>query len=343
MIIGATRIRAGAGHQRLSAHVWRGAGNDSVTTMRGTEADLEDMNLTATSAGRRYAIRHYHLSPGEPMSDAEALELMERIAAEFGFRAEAAVVVRHGKARRTRHDPILGSQGFDTHWHVLAPEVDPVTMRVLDSSWMYPRQELLAREAELRLLHQVVKGRWNTSVGVELEARGEHEAASRLRAAGVEEGWPAYAAYSSRQRRLLERRHRSHKGDPLDLPSLVQALGRCWATHAIDRPALDAALRRQGLRLRHAEEPVGDRADGAELAPAPPTTSVGWVVDAWDGRRKQAYVLGAAHQLLREPRNRVVDTLRVGGKRQGPADAYQTKVPEPVTTGLLNAAEVRPD
>ena len=211
---------------------WRGTENTAIATLQGSEADLEDMDAAAKSSGHRYAVRHYHLSPGEPMNDAEALELVERLAAEFGFRFEAVVVVRHGKPRRTSYDAMMGGQGVDTHWHVLAPEVDQITGRVLDSRWMYLRHEFLARETELLLLHQIVKGRWNTCVGAELEARGEHQAASRLRAAGIEEGSPAYAAYTARQRRLLERRHSSHGGEPLDLPTLVRSLQQCWASYA---------------------------------------------------------------------------------------------------------------
>jgi len=310
MIIAGVRITTALGHQRLADHVWRGAGDLDVVTLRGAEADLEDMVALARHAGHRYAIRHYHVSPGEPTTATEAMDLVTRLAAEFAFDPQMAVIVRHQKNRRVKYDLITGTQGHEVHWHVIVPEVDAVTGRVLDSRNMYPRHERLAREAELRLLHKVIKGRFNSSVIAELEARGDHQAAGRLREAGIEEGPPAYAAYTSRQRRALERRHSDHRGEPLDLPTLVHRLHTIWAAHAPDPPELAAALRREGLRLRHPADPMPKSTEGRIVAPAAATRCSTWVVDAWDGRRQEAYVLGVAHKLLRESRARVEETLR---------------------------------
>ncbi|WP_372623177.1 hypothetical protein [Falsiroseomonas sp.] len=262
-------------------------------------------------AGRHpYAIRRFHISPGEPTTDTEARAVVTALAAEFGFDPEGAVLVRHRKRRRVKYDPILGTQGFEVHWHLIVPEVDPVTGRVLDSRWMYLRHELVARGAELRLLHQVTKGRFNTVVLAAFEARDDARSARRLREAGIEEGPPAYAAYTARQRRRLERRQADPQGEALDLPMLVRRLAKAWAVHAPNPPALVAALRREGLRLRHPADPPPAERDGRPIAPPPTTVAAGWVVDAWDGRAKQAYVLGAAHMLLREPRARVAEALR---------------------------------
>jgi hypothetical protein len=310
MIIAATRITTRSGHRALADHVLRGSGNSEVAMLKGCEQDLADMVATARHAGRRYAIRHYHLSPGEPMCDTEALELVGRIATEFSFDAQAVVMVRHGKARRVAHDAMLGTQGYGEHWHVLVPEVDPVTLRVLDSSWMYPRHERLARETEIRLLHRPVKGRFNTVVTIALEKREDHRTARLLREAGLEEGRPAYAAYTARQRRVLERSRGDPRGAPLDLPGLVRQLAMAWAAHGPNRAGLDKALRDVGMRLRHPDRPPEATAVGRPIAPPPPTRSDGWVIDGWDGRAQQAYVIGAAHTLLREPRVRVANTLR---------------------------------
>jgi len=309
MIIGATRVRSASGHEDLANHIWRGDETEVVITLQGAEADLQDMVEVARNGGHPNAIRHFHLSPGEPMTDAEAFDLVGRIGAEFGFAAEGAVVVRHVKPRRTAHDPMFGTQGNEWHWHMLVPEVDPVTLRVLDSRQMFARHERLARDTELRLLHRVIKGRHNFAVIAAFEVRGDHQAVRRLRAAGIDEGPPAFAAYTSRQRRLLERRHSDHTGEPLDLPKMVRQLQTSWAAHAPNLDALAAALRRQGLRLRHPADPVQE-GSGRVIAPAPITRGTGWVVDAWDSGRQEAFVLGAAHRLLREPRARVDETLR---------------------------------
>ncbi|WP_372623858.1 hypothetical protein [Falsiroseomonas sp.] len=273
-------------------------------------------------AGRHpYAIRHFHISPGEPTTDAEAGAVVSALAAEFGFDPEGAVLVRHQKPRRTHHDPYLGTQGYDRHWHLMVPEIDPVTGRVLDSRWMYPRHERLARGAELSLLHRVTKGRFNTVVVAAFEKGDDARSARRLREAGIEEGAPAYAAYSAQQRRRLERRHADPQGETLDLPMLVRRLAGIWAEHALNRNALDEALRREGLRLRHPALPPPAERDGRPIAPPPPTVAAGWVVDAWDGRAREPYVLGAAHMLLREPRARVAETLRASLLQQAPPPA----------------------
>lgn len=185
MIISATRIRTASGHRPLADHVWRAEGNEEVIIIRGSELDLPAMVTSARRAGMRYAIRHLHVSPGEPMTDDEALEIVCDLAEEFGFHPAAAIVVRHEKPRRVAHDLITGAQGVPVHWHVLVPEVDPVTLRALDSSWMHPRHERIARAAELRLQHRVIKGRFNTSVLRALKARGEAKAALQLEEAGV--------------------------------------------------------------------------------------------------------------------------------------------------------------
>jgi hypothetical protein len=310
MIIAGTRITTRSGHQLLADHLWRGDGNSDVRTLRGDEADLHDMVAFARHAGQRYALRHYHLSPGEPTTQAEGLDIIARIGAEFGFDPNTAVVVQHRKERRVEYDLMTGTQGYEFHWHAIVPEVDPISLKVLDSRKMFGRHERLAREAELRLLHRVIKGRHNCSVIAALEARGDHLAAGRLREAGIEEGPPAYAAYTSRQRRALERTHADHRGEPLDLPTLVRNLNLIWAKHAPDPPALAEALRGAGLRLRHPADPPAGSIEGRVIAPAPTTHGTTWVVDAWDSQRQEAYVLGAAYRLLREPRSRVEEVLR---------------------------------
>lgn len=310
MIIGATRIRSRSGHRALADHVWRGPGNAEVATLAGCEADLEDMVAAARAGGHPYAIRHVHISPGEPVTDAEAQEIVSALGAEFGFDCGAVVLVRHHKSRRARHDLMLGTRGHEQHWHLLVPEVDPITGKVLDSRWMRPRHERVARESELRLLHQPTKGRFNAAVLAALEASGDHASARRLREAGLAEGPPAFAAYTSDQRRRLERSHAGPRGEDLDLPGLVRRLAISWAAHAPNPPALAAALRHEGLRLRHPDAPAPMEVEGRPIAPAPPTTAAGWVVDGWDGRSRAAFVVGAAHRLLREPRARVAETLR---------------------------------
>jgi len=245
------------------------------------------------------------------MSESAAMELVKAIASEFGFDPATGVVVRHDKPRRDQYDLITGAQGAPVHWHLLVPEVDPVKRKVLDSRWMYPRHERLAREAEIRLQHKLIKGRFNTSVIQALHQRGDNREAQILVDAGLADGRPARAAYTSAQRRMLERSHGGPRGGDLALPMLVHDLQKAWAGHRDDRAGLDRELKKLGLRVRQgsAEQAVADGED-REVEPAPATWSTGWVVDGWDYERKRAYVIGALHTLVRETRHSIELALR---------------------------------
>ena len=172
MIIQATRVAAADGARALAAHVLRGRKNEHIELVRGCEDDLGDMVGDARAHGAKYAIRHYSISPEEPASREDALEIVADLAAEFGFDPGRAVVVEHRKPR-------AGGAGFELHWHAIAPEIDPVRRRVLDAHWMRPRHEKIARIAEIRLGHALVAGRWNPR-----PSRGPLERCRRARPRG---------------------------------------------------------------------------------------------------------------------------------------------------------------
>ncbi|WP_338666251.1 hypothetical protein VQH23_26500 (plasmid) [Pararoseomonas sp. SCSIO 73927] len=238
MIIKATRIKAASGAGAVAAHVLRGDANEEITVLQGSEADLHAAARDAIAAGRTYALRHYALSPGEAATRQDAEAILADLGAEFRFDPGAAMLVEHRKPR-------AGGRGHDTHWHALVPEVDPVSGRVLSSSWMRPRHERVARIAEARLGHALVPGRWNAAVARALQADGRHDLAARVSAAAAlprPEG-----SYTSQRQQAAARRG-------VSLPAARAAVAAAW--RASDSPAaLRAALAEQGIALREGDKP----------------------------------------------------------------------------------------
>jgi hypothetical protein len=104
----------------------------------GVVADLEDARADALRLGREYAVRHWILSPSVEISDEQRAGAVARLAAEFGFNPERAVVWEHTKSRAT-------PDGCNQHFHVMVPEVDPLSGGVMSSAFDFARHEKLAR------------------------------------------------------------------------------------------------------------------------------------------------------------------------------------------------------
>ncbi|MFL1461619.1 hypothetical protein ACI6QG_05415 [Roseococcus sp. DSY-14] len=311
MIIAATRIRSSSGARPVLDHVLRGDGNDAVTIIRGTEADVHEMAATARHAVATYAVRHFIIAPAKELNDADAADILQDLGNEFGFDPDAVLLVRHDKGRaatRSAHQTGAAlppaSERPDVHWHALVGEVDPVTLRVLGSRNWRARHEKVSRLAELRLGQPVVQGRWNRAVLDHLD-RGDavqRRLADRLVHAGLRERAKPRAAYSRDQRRRLERLQHDHLSQPLDLPLLVHQLGKVWDDHGLrNGQDLQDRLRHRGLRI--ATEEMTGPGDHA-----PPRSRV--VVEGWDKAARQLYVLGTLHCFLREALPKVQARLR---------------------------------
>ncbi|WP_366555201.1 hypothetical protein [Aquibaculum sediminis] len=258
MIIKSTRIRADSGHQAVAAHVLRGKDNEKVTRLRGADPLLADAVADARAWQRRYALRHFSVNPDAPLERREAVGVFQSLADEFGFDLQRCLIVEHQKPRAR-------NAGFGQHWHLLVPEVDPLTWRVLCSSHSYLRQEKIARRAELRFGHKLTRGRHNTAVVAALEAEGRTTAAQKLEQGGLTSGPLPQAAYTSDQ-------HQAAKRDGLSLPQARAAVKAAWEA-SDSAQALTAALAEQGLGIAPGDKPGT------------------WIVTHSDGR-----VLGALHR-----------------------------------------------
>jgi hypothetical protein len=152
MIIKSYRTPTKYGHNRFRNHVFRGVENEEINLVQGVEQDAEDIFDEADREGRRYAIRHLIISPGEETSADEMMRIVRDLAEEFGFNPDTAVIVEHVKPR-------FGGTGFERHWHILVPDWDrDGDGRVLDTSHNFAKQEKISRLAEHRLGHRFIEG-----------------------------------------------------------------------------------------------------------------------------------------------------------------------------------------
>jgi hypothetical protein len=294
MIIQSARLAVGLDLAALERHVFRGPANENIVVLHGDADDLAVMRRDAVEAGKRYAIRHFKISPGAAASRVQAADIVRDLAVEFGFKPGSCVVVEH-------HKPRAAAGGYERHWHVLAPEWDPLRRRVLDAHWMRPRQEKIARLAELRLGHAQVTGRWNAAVARALTAAGQDEAAKSV-ARLVEEPRPGSAYTASR--------HQAAARHGVKLPEAKAMVARAWA-QSTDGVALEIALAAQGMHLR-----AGEKAGV-------------WVVEVDLGDGTPPVMLGALHRLVRQPKRVVAARLLAAGITD---DARESFHAEPQTT-----------
>jgi hypothetical protein len=220
MIIGATRIRTGSkqGPWALIRHVFHGSDNEDITVIQGGKHDVVAAHADAQAAGRTYSNRHFSISPEEATTREEAREVFQSIADEFGFNLDDATLVEHHKARQD-------GRGYERHWHVMVPEQKP-DGSTLDSRFMMKRHEKLGRLAEIRLGHDVTKGKHDQAVLKAMEKDGLPEARAfaevlRWREFGPGAGRPR-ESYSADTHQIL-------KKNGVKTPAVKAAVSLAWA------------------------------------------------------------------------------------------------------------------
>ncbi|MDR6182968.1 hypothetical protein [Asaia bogorensis] len=167
MIVQETRIRTTSGHQAVSRHVLRGATNEAIRVLCGSDWCLADWMKEARREGIRYGLRHIAFNPAEVMSDAALASLAAKLCDELQAERERITLVVHQKD---------GS----THGHLLLPEWQDD--HVLSSRFSWQRLEKCARLEELRLGHQLVPGRHDRAIARALRQEGKTAEAERVEA-----------------------------------------------------------------------------------------------------------------------------------------------------------------
>jgi hypothetical protein len=254
VILKSVRIRArGRGEAEIMAHLLHGEENETVRILRGTPADVHDAFLDAQRHARVYAVRQFIVAPARAATAAQMLDVVAELGAEFGFDPAVTFAVEHRKARAV-------PDRFPVHLHVLVPEVDPESGRVLSSAHSYARQERVAREAEYKLGEPFVRGAHHRAVLAALRVGGKTAVADAL-----DRAFPEADAAPRPRSSYTDARHRRAARAGVDLPAAKQAVAAAWQTTAT-RPALEAALAVHGLLTRSGTKPgtwIVETRDGA--------------------------------------------------------------------------------
>jgi|GEM_PF-1359720 len=167
MIVQETRIRTSSGHQAVSRHVLRGARNEAIRVLCGSDWCLADWMKEARREGIRYGLRHIAFNPAEPMSDEALASFAARLCDEL-------------QADRERMTLVVHQKDGSTHGHLLLPEWQDD--HVLSSRFSWQRLEKCARLEEIRLGHQLVPGRHNRAIARALRQEGKTAEAERVEA-----------------------------------------------------------------------------------------------------------------------------------------------------------------
>ncbi|WP_146165090.1 relaxase/mobilization nuclease domain-containing protein [Mycoplana dimorpha] len=271
MIIKGMRFRSRSTITRLIRHLQCAGDNEAVCFLRGTAADIRDMHADAVAHKATYSVRHWVVAPHEAMDRQQMLEVLEMLAREFKFEPTRAVVVEHRKARST-------GDAADVHWHILVGEIDPITGRVLKSSFDRILHELVARWSEYRFGHKFVPGKHTASIIKGLHKRGYECIAIKLEqiAGLVTEISPE--AFTHAQ-------HQEKKRLGIDLPNARNLVAEAVAK-AMSRTELAADLAAFGLTIEAGSKPAT------------------WIVNNADG-----VLVGALHRLARRRKSEIISLM----------------------------------
>ncbi|WP_336764417.1 hypothetical protein, partial [Asaia sp. VD9] len=165
MIVQETRIRTSSGHQAVSRHVLRGARNEAIRVICGSDWCLADWMKEARREGIRYGLRHIAFNPAEPMSDEALASFAARLCDEL-------------QADRERMTLVVHQKDGSTHGHLLLPEWQD--NHVLSSRFSWQRLEKCARLEEIRLGHPLVPGRHDRAIARALRQEGKTPEAERV-------------------------------------------------------------------------------------------------------------------------------------------------------------------
>ncbi|WP_417672327.1 relaxase/mobilization nuclease domain-containing protein [Roseibium sp.] len=241
MIIEGFRVPVGRKIRELQDHLFRGEENDEIHVLQGSEAQLDVAIRDAKAFDRTYSHRHFVVAPFEAVTREQAATIFNRLADEFSFDLSQATIVEHQKKRAEQ-------VASDRHWHVMVPEVDPMTGDVMCSKHSYARHEKVARISEFELGHRLVIGAHHDAVVKALVREHRFDVASALiEAQGVKDGARPGGGYSHKAHQIAKR-------NGISLPLLSCSLKAWWEAEGTN-DALVALLENFGVALRPGEKP----------------------------------------------------------------------------------------
>ncbi|AQS83601.1 hypothetical protein A0U92_01130 [Acetobacter aceti] len=196
MIIQSARMMTSSGPGKTCAHVFRGAKNESIEVIQGSEFQVMQDYDEAGVRGDRYAVRHFKINPQHDLSREQFLETVSILAIEFGFDPDACTIVEHTKTK--------ASGKASKHIHLYVSERTP-DGKALDSRFMKVRQEKISRTCEALFGHDIVHGRHQQAVIHQLRDEGKHDIADAIEKATPDLSQSVESAFTLTQQRIAER------------------------------------------------------------------------------------------------------------------------------------------
>lgn len=234
MIVKESRIRTKSGAGALTRHVLRGAKNEAIRVLAGSDWLMRDQMREAHREGLKYGLRHIAFNPDEAMTDDQLSDFAHRLCDELKADPEHLTLVIHQK-------------DGTTHGHLILPEWQQNC--ILDSRFTWMRMEKIARLEEILLGHTLVAGRHDRAIAKALRKEGHHHAAEQVEALiPVSHDAKPRSAYTSQARRITERQE-------IDLPALKKLVCTLWS-RSDGLKAFRDALKEHNLTMR-----AGDRAE----------------------------------------------------------------------------------
>jgi hypothetical protein len=256
VIIKSTRVRTrGQALKRLLEHLENADDNDEVVALRGNCADLWDARADARAYGREFCVRQWIVSPSSDATFEKMLEAVDRLAVEFDFDPAKAVARGHRKAKADETETL-----FDRHIHILVPETNAVTGRVLSSSHDWLRGEKVGKILSFDWRESFVESTNPKAILVALKRDGRDDVAAAYRKAFPEGGARPVTSFDTAAQQRLKR-----KG--LDLPMLRVLIEGAWTT-AANRSQVETNLLAHGLLCKAGDKPGGyliETADGEQV------------------------------------------------------------------------------
>lgn len=218
MIIKGERIASSRAATPLLRHLLHGEENERVALIQGTDEDVRAAFADARYADKKFALRHFIISPLCETTRAEARMVFGLIARDFAFNPATAIIFEHDKPRAV-------ATAFGSHWHCLVPELD-ASGRVMGSQYNFLRHEKVAVLAAHKLgrAKEFVRSNHETAVLAALESDGCIDAAAALRAFIESDPGEAHReAFSSKV-------HQMGKRQGVDVPAARAAVRAAWET-----------------------------------------------------------------------------------------------------------------
>ena len=212
------KSRARTNHQELAKHLSSRAENEQINctdsryiwiqddVQETIDTGLEELNLFGVRGATTKTLFHISVSPDteQEMSEQDWQVTWEEVETEFKLENQEFLEVTHTKGGRTHRHRVYNKVGRDG--------------KAINTSFNYLRNEKVSLLAELRLGHELTKGRHGKAVITQLQKEGKHAIADKLLEAGIG-GGPRPAAKVTWDEYVQGKRT---KIDPIEVGEILQ-------------------------------------------------------------------------------------------------------------------------